>query len=395
MTSRNRRSPKKRRRRFGSVHTRPNGDPYIQFVMPNAPRDKNGRRKVTTRSVTSKAEGTRLLDEIERAILRGTFAPQPEPEAEPANMTVVEALDEYITVAEAAGRAEKTVLRYRGNRAVFAKSALGKMGVADVMPTDVEKFMSWRRERRYWVVRDGDEFRVKRRKGATATNATINRDLLLLSASFNRLKRLGQIAENPVERVPRLRETRKRRAVLSKEEAAKLLDACSVSLRPLVLGGLLTGARARELIELRWRDIDFARKTVTLNRTKSHVVATIPLHPVLAKVLRSIRKTRRPEPTDHVFLSSRGTPFRYYRKAWQTAVIKASLEEREGLVFHSLRHSFATEYLSGGAAITDLQGLLGHSSVATTQLYSAMVDKRARASLEALGFGSADACANQ
>ena len=52
------------------------------------------------------------------------------------------------------------------------------------------------------------------------------------------------------------------------------------------------------------------------------------------------------------------------------------------------RHSFATAYLENGAAITDLQGLLGHQSITTTQIYAAMVDKRARASLEALQFGA-------
>ncbi len=66
---------------------------------------------------------------------------------------------------------------------------------------------------------------------------------------------------------------------------------------------------------------------------------------------------------------------------------RAGLSAKLGLCFHALRHTFGTAYLSGGAAITDLQGLLGHRSVSTTQIYARMVDSRARASLEALDFG--------
>ena len=62
-------------------------------------------------------------------------------------------------------------------------------------------------------------------------------------------------------------------------------------------------------------------------------------------------------------------------------------ETARGFVFHCLRHSFATAYLRNGAAITDLQGILGHQSITTTQIYAGMVDRRARASLEAVGFG--------
>ena len=69
------------------------------------------------------------------------------------------------------------------------------------------------------------------------------------------------------------------------------------------------------------------------------------------------------------------------------ALKRAGLADRKELVFHSLRHSFATAYLAGGAAITDLQGILGHQSIETTQIYARMVDRRARASLEALEFG--------
>ena len=67
----------------------------------------------------------------------------------------------------------------------------------------------------------------------------------------------------------------------------------------------------------------------------------------------------------------------------------AGLADRKGLVFHSLRHTFAVHFLQGGAAITDLQKLLGHSNLSTTQIYAKAVDARARASVEMLSYEGA------
>lgn len=55
-----------------------------------------------------------------------------------------------------------------------------------------------------------------------------------------------------------------------------------------------------------------------------------------------------------------------------------------------MRHSFACHFLENGAAVTDLQALLGHSSLQTTSIYATMVDRRTRASVEALDFLGAE-----
>jgi len=62
-----------------------------------------------------------------------------------------------------------------------------------------------------------------------------------------------------------------------------------------------------------------------------------------------------------------------------------------GIRPHALRHSFATHFHAGGAAITDLQHVLGHASITTTQIYARAVHGRTRASLLALDFGAREA----
>jgi len=59
------------------------------------------------------------------------------------------------------------------------------------------------------------------------------------------------------------------------------------------------------------------------------------------------------------------------------------------------RHTFAVHFLQGGSAVTDLQGLLGHASLATTQVYAKMVDSRTRASVLALDYGIPEAPAEK
>ena len=99
------------------------------------------------------------------------------------------------------------------------------------------------------------------------------------------------------------------------------------------------------------------------------------------------------EDKDHVFLSRRGVEFTNVTKSWKLAVEAAGLAGREGLTFHSLRHSFAAHALEGGAAVTDLPSQLGHANLATNQIYAAAVSQRRRDMVMALDFGMRPASA--
>ena len=313
-------------------------------------------------------------------------------------LTLNDVVEAYIRTKEAEGRSQTTLSRYRSNARAIAASPLGQKRVMEVGPVDVEEFISWRRER-CWSARRRRGARydepvvVELRPGALATNATVNRDLLVISASLSRLVRLGQLAENPASRVTWPRERRKPRCVLHKEEIRDLVGACSRWLRPLVVAGLFTGARAGELIRLCWRDLDFRRKTISLYRPKVGNASVIPLHPTLAEELGHTRQERLRalgrglEGDEPVFVSKRGLRLRYYTTSFRAAVRRAGLGHKQGLSFHSLRHCFAVHFLEGGAAVTDLQALLGHASLSTTQIYARAVDARTRASVEALSYG--------
>lgn len=134
------------------------------------------------------------------------------------------------------------------------------------------------------------------------------------------------------------------------------------------------GLRVSELCGLDLRDVSFADELLRVfgKGSKERVV---PVLGSAARVLSSYLEAARPTlaeghaPTQAVFLSARGT--RITRQAVHAIVEKyGSYAGIEGLHPHTLRHSFATHLLEGGADLRIVQELLGHSSISTTQLYT-------------------------
>ncbi len=377
---------RKPRRRFGQVFKRPQGRGWLaRFADPSGGRTASGRPKVITRSVASKAEGDKLLKEVRQAILRGSFAPKPE--VPTCDVSVLEAIDGHLAAMEGQGKARSTMALYSYSKKPLAKQGLGHKRVGDVTIADIEKYLAWRRVNVWQTTcRPGETPKAVRVKGSRASASTVARDRELLSVAFNRLVRLGELSENVVAKVPKPKRRKRKRIVLAKEEVARLIECCGKHLQPVVLMLAYSGCRKGEALALRWRDVCLATGTISLYRDKTGNADAIPLNPALAEELKRLRASRpTARPSDHVFLSRLGRPYKTIRTGFLSAVRRAGLEGR-GVTPHVLRHCFACHFLSGGAAITDLQGLLGHASLATTQIYARMVDRRTRSSVEAMDY---------
>ena len=135
------------------------------------------------------------------------------------------------------------------------------------------------------------------------------------------------------------------------------------------------GLRRSELIELKWSDIDFTKKELKI-LGKGNKERFVPLHSEMAVILKRYQELllqqsfeKKAEPA-LVFLTDSGEkmyPNFVYRK------IKSYLNKvttQTGLSPHSLRHSFATHLLNEGAELNAVKELLGHSSLAATQVYT-------------------------
>lgn len=169
---------------------------------------------------------------------------------------------------------------------------------------------------------------------------------------------------------------------ISVEDVERLLEAADFDQTPLsvrdralleVLYG--TGARISEAVGLDVDDLDIAGRTVLL-RGKGGKQRLAPLGSFAARALEAYLVRVRPglafngAGTPKVFLNSRGGPLSR-QSAW---TVLRSAADKAGLATdispHTLRHSFATHLMEGGADVRVVQELLGHASVTTTQIYT-------------------------
>lgn len=166
---------------------------------------------------------------------------------------------------------------------------------------------------------------------------------------------------------------------LTPDEMQRLLDACSrkapTGIRNRAMLTLLyrSGLRVSELLALRPSDIDLAKRSIRLLRTKSGQAQTRHFHPraddALARWLDTRAKLDGVRNGAKLFCTLDGGPVSddYVRGLLRRLAGKAGVEKR--VHPHGLRHTFAVELEAAGTPVTVISKLLGHSSVAVTARY--------------------------
>jgi integrase/recombinase XerD len=171
-------------------------------------------------------------------------------------------------------------------------------------------------------------------------------------------------------RVPFQRRGRKLPQVLSPEEVTALLEAApSRKYRALFMTVYGCGLRLSEALALRPVHIDSTRKVIRVEQGKGRKDRDVMLPERLLEELRACWRTYRPKQ----FLFEGAFPGRQLtqtsvRLAFKRARLRAGVRKRVST--RSLRHAFATHLLEGGTNIRIIQTLLGHRSLATTQIYT-------------------------
>lgn len=241
------------------------------------------------------------------------------------------------------------------------REELGDFALTEVTPSRIA------------AVRDRLAGETTTRQG-TRSPATVNRYLGALSHAFTVAAREWEwVGDNPVRRVARLREPRGRVRALSDAERTRLLEACQKSrekrLHPLVVLALSTGARQGELLRLRWRDVDPARRVAVLQETKNGDRRSLPLSALAAQALQALGQVRRLD-SDLVFIGRKGTA-RFPQRAWEAALRRAKVDDFR---FHDLRHSAASYLAMSGATLAEIAEVLGHRTLAMVKRYSHLTE---------------------
>jgi integrase/recombinase XerD len=199
---------------------------------------------------------------------------------------------------------------------------------------------------------------------------------------FRYLQLEGVVVDNPVELLGSQKLWERIPTVLTPRQVDELLAAPRAGdpwwRRDRALLELLyaTGCRASELVNLRERDMHLADR-YCLCHGKGDKQRLVPLGARAIEAVKVYLKEERPKlaaqadrQADYVLLSRSGRQLRRER-LWELVTRYARrIGAGEGVSPHTLRHSFATHLLTGGADLRMVQEMLGHASIATTQIYT-------------------------
>ena len=242
------------------------------------------------------------------------------------------------------------------------------------------------------------------RKGGLSPKSIYN-IFVVLNAALEKAR--GKIIiENPAAglRLPEVQPTERR--VLTVEEMEIFIkEIFSERLRGAMLLSLFTGVRMGEILPLRWDDLNEKKRTIRINKDLERVQLfddpsgkktelilqetpksktsnrETPVYENIWQLLMFQRQVQlhdgQPNPQNLIFPSKRGTYTdpRTYQKRVQAVCKRCELQ---GVNVHALRHTFATRLMEQNVPIRTIQNLLGHSSIATTERYSHVLDDEKR-----------------
>jgi integrase len=232
--------------------------------------------------------------------------------------------------------------------------------------------------------RDIASFRDKRESLGLAP-ATVNLDVIILSAAFNSALKQGHVSINPCAPITMepLKDKPHRKGTFTPEQVSALVKAADGDWKGLILAGFYVGARLSDLANLRWLDIDLVSEIKTIRffpRKGGGEVVTV-IHPALEDYLLSLPAPKSDDEFLFPTLAQRNasTLSNAFRKIMdETGIEHHEVRKRiskggrsvSALSFHSLRHSFATTLANAGIPEELRMLLTGHTTRAIHQHYT-------------------------
>lgn len=213
------------------------------------------------------------------------------------------------------------------------------------------------------------------------THATIRRDLTALSSALHATVDLGWREDNPAKTWDRshIKERRDPIVLPDDREIDAVIAAAPATWGRAIRFLRLTGMRMEEGFHLQWSAIALDKKSATLTTTKANRARVVPFTEEARAILGA---TPRHIKSPYVFWHGDGAPYLNISSRHiairSKASVRAALGHTPRWRLHDLRHKFAVEYLLAGGSVYDLQQILGHASVKTTEIYLDYLDPETR-----------------
>ena len=212
------------------------------------------------------------------------------------------------------------------------------------------------------------------------TSKSINRKISTLKSFFKFHIKAGNLQANPMAKVVALKTSRRLPVFIKEDDLATLEtsvttateDWKSLNAKMLISLFYATGMRLSELIRLKERQVDFSRRQVKV-LGKGNKERSIPLHKEVLATIEDYMALKRKEfavQEEELLVTEKGKKL-YPKYAY--LLVRQSLAEIPTLDKkspHVLRHTFATHLVNHGAELNAVKELLGHASLAATQVYT-------------------------
>lgn len=247
------------------------------------------------------------------------------------------------------------------------KEFFGEIPLVEIQKTDIERYINWR-------------LAYRKKNNQPVSPKSINVELGYLKLIFNKAVDDEYLDVSPYKTsIKFLRVDKPLPKYLTTQEFQTLLDTCSPHLRSIILLDGLTGLRKGELLNLKFSDIDFNRKVLTVvsepsRHTKNRQSCLVDLHPTALEELIFLR-TNWPHPShnkylprqahqmDYVFCGVDGKPFKDLKSSFKRATRIAGFKD---IKFHDLRKTFISWLAQTGSHPKVAMRLAGHSDVKIT-----------------------------
>lgn len=269
---------------------------------------------------------------------------------------------QYLRVEK--GVSNETIINYAYDLKRFF-SVLPKTTTDDLLPTDVSDFI-----------------RIQSKENLSTP--TILRRLSVTKSFYHFLER-EKILSEPLPKIETPKGIKRLPTCLSVEDVEALLEAPDIKKaeglrdRAMLETMYSTGLRVSELLSLKMKQINFQHGIIQVigkgNKQRNVPIGEFALD-FINKYVESARRKNVGKYTDYLFLNRYGKPIsrQFFFKQVKKYANQVGIEEE--ISPHTLRHCFATHMLENGAQLRAVQEMLGHSNIATTQIYTNLSSKR-------------------
>ena len=304
-------------------------------------------------------------------------------------------VDTYIKYAETNLHSASTVIPIAKHFKEYWKSKQ----IADITPRQIEKYKDERLKKQI-----GKQIINGIEQAKYISNATVNREIGVLSRIFSLAIANNYTKTNPILDVKRLRVINKMERHLSKDEEQRMYQVCDgdysfmklpvceieklkrkygsehAYLKQILIMALNTGMRKGEILNLTWDCIDFEKNELSALNTKNGKKNVIPMSNKLRETLLEMYEQR--GNNKYVFTNPwTGNKYNDIKRTFKTV---CKLADVKNMRFHDLRHTAATRMVDAGIQLPVVKQILNHANIQTTMRYAHTMREQEVTAVEAL-----------